>query len=80
MEPFIRWTKITLISIVSIFLIILSIFNLGSAYQLKNPVEFVMTFFSQCLMLMIGMVGIIYAAIRLHPFFKKEQKDKNADE
>ena len=75
MDSFIMWIKIALISIISLFLFTLSAFNLNSAYQLKNPAEFVMTFFSQCLMLMISLVGITYSVIRVCNYFKKEQRD-----
>lgn len=75
MGTFIWWIKITLIGTLSVFFLTFAIFNLISAYQLKNPWEFVMTFFSQCLMLMISAVGIIYSTIQLYYFAKKDKAE-----
>lgn len=67
------WIKISAIAIVAVFFLLLSIANLISAYQMKNPIEFVMTFFSLCLMLMISLVGIIYPILQLYYYFKNEK-------
>lgn len=73
MGSLIWWIKIIVIAILAVFFLSLSIVNLISAYQLKNPIEFVMTFFSQSLMLMISMVGIIYPILQLYYYLKKEK-------
>ena len=69
------WIKIIAIAIVAVFFLSLSIVNLISAYQLKNPIEFVMAFFSQCLMLMISMVGVIYPILQLYYYLKNEKAE-----
>jgi hypothetical protein len=69
------WIKNIVIAILAVFFLSLSIVNLISAYELKNPAEFVMVFFSQCLMLMISIVGIIYPILQLYYFFKKEKAE-----
>jgi len=69
------WIKISAIAIVAVFFLSLSVVNLISAYEMKNPIEFVMTFFSLCLMLMISMVGVIYSILQLYYYFKKEKAE-----
>ena len=66
------WIKIVFIALVSAFFLTLSVTNLISAYQMKNPLEFVMVFFSQSLMLMISIVGLIYSFLQLYLFLKKD--------
>ncbi|MFZ3115338.1 MAG: hypothetical protein WA133_05420 [Syntrophales bacterium] len=64
--------KIVVIALVSAFFLTLSVTNLISAYQMKHPLEFVMVFFSQSLMLMISIVGLIYSFLQLYLFLKKD--------
>lgn len=66
------WMKIVVIALVSAFFLTLSVTNLISAYQMKHPLEFVMVFFSQSLMLMISIVGLIYSFLQLYLFLKKD--------
>ena len=75
MESFKWWIKIILIGIFSLYITILSALNLSSAYKLKNPFEFVMTFFSLCLMLMISIVGVIYTFFKVYHYVKKEKEE-----
>ena len=75
MELFKWWVKIILIGIFSLYVSILSALNLSSAYKLKNPFEFVMTFFSQSLMLMISIVGVIYTFFQVYHYFKNEKEE-----
>jgi len=71
MGSLIWWIKITAIAMVAVFFLSLSMVNLVSAYEMKNPIEFVMTFFSQCLMMMISLVGVIYSTLQLYYYVKK---------
>lgn len=74
----IKWLiKVTFVGLFSTFILTLSLTNLMNAYQLKNPMEFLMTFFSQSLMLMIGIVGIIYTALQIYAYCKKEKPAKD---
>ncbi len=75
MGSLIWWIKILAIAIVAFFFLVTSIGNLISAYQLRNPLEFVMVFFSQSLMLLISAVGIIYSLAQLYEYLKKERTD-----
>ncbi len=67
------WCKITVIGLLSVTLLTVSLFNLASAYGLKNPLEFVMTFFSQSLLLMVGAVGILHVAWQIFAWIKRRK-------
>jgi hypothetical protein len=72
MGSFTWWIKNIVIAILAVFFLSLSVVNLISAYELRNPAEFVMTFFSQCLMLMISVVGIIYPTLQVYYYWKEK--------
>ena len=44
----------------SLFFLIIGINTLLGSYRLKNPIEFVMYFFSASLLILVCIVGIIY--------------------
>ncbi len=67
------WTKNIVIAVVAVFFATIAFLNLISAYQMKNPLEFIMTFFSQSLMLMISVVGVIYAVLQMYYYLKKDK-------
>lgn len=69
------WIKIIVIAFLAVFFLSLSVVNLISAYQLKNPAEFVLAFFSHSLMLMISVVGVIYSILQLYYYFIKEKAE-----
>jgi hypothetical protein len=69
------WMKIIVIAVLAVFFLSLSIVNLISVYQLKNPAEFVMAFFSHSLMLMISVVGVIYSSLQLYYYLRKEKAE-----
>jgi hypothetical protein len=54
-----------LIGILSSFFLFWGITLLLSAYSLKNPLEFIMLFFSSNFIILISGAGILYAAFRL---------------
>jgi Mlc titration factor MtfA (ptsG expression regulator) len=74
------WIKIIVIAVLAVFFLPLSVVNLISAYQLKNPAEFVMVFFSHSLMLMISVVGIIYSTLQLYYYFNPDNGDEEKAE
>jgi len=76
MGSFTWWIKIIVIAVLAVLFLSLSVVNLISAYQLKNPMEFVMTFFSHSLMLMISLVGVIYSTLQLYYYFTPDNRDK----
>jgi len=67
------WGKNLLIGILSLFFLIFGIESLIGAYSLKNPLEFIMSFFSSSLIILISIVGIIYPAFRIHTFLKSSK-------
>jgi hypothetical protein len=54
-----------LIGILSSFFLFWGITLLLSAYSLKNPLEFIMLFFSSNFIILISVAGLLYAAFRL---------------
>ena len=70
------WIKNTSIFILSLFFLIIGINTLIGSYQLKNPVEFVMYFFSASFLIFVCLAGLIYLYFRL---FSKKQKTETND-
>jgi len=68
------WLKLLLMGGVSLLLLLLGINTLLSAYLLKNPLEFIMLFFSSSFMILLGITGLIYPACRIHAVFKNDGK------
>jgi hypothetical protein len=64
------WGKMILLGLFSLFFLIFGIETLIGAFHLKNPLEFIMYFFSASLMIMVSIVGIIYPAFQIHAYFK----------
>jgi hypothetical protein len=44
---------------------------------MKNPLEFIMYFFSSSLIILISMVGIIYPVFRIRATLKPNKMDEN---
>jgi hypothetical protein len=65
--------KNALIGVGSLLFLSFGIINLGNSYELKNPFEFIMTFFSASLMIMISIVGIVYPALQIYLYLKKDK-------
>ena len=61
-----------LIGILSSFFLFWGITLLLSAYSLKNPLEFIMLFFSSNFIILISGAGILYAAFRLWRICKEK--------
>lgn len=70
----VEWGKNLFIGILSLFFLIFGIETLMGAYSLKNPLEFIMSFFSSSLIILISIVGIIYPAFRIHTFLKSSKR------
>jgi len=68
------WGKNLFIGILSLFFLIFGIETLMGAYSLKNPLEFIMSFFASSLIILISIVGIIYPAFRIHTFLKSSKR------
>ena len=66
------WVKNVAVLLLSLFFLIIGVNTLLGSYNLKNPMEFVMYFFSASLLILVCIVGIIYFFSR---FFTKKQQD-----
>ena len=75
MTVFYAWIKYLLLALLACFLILFGIQLLISAYHLKDPFSFVMTFFASNLIILIGaafLVGFFFKVINLH---RKSEND-----
>jgi hypothetical protein len=46
---------------------------------LKNPLEFIMYFFSASLMILVSLAGILYPTFQVHSFFKTRKIENGSD-
>jgi hypothetical protein len=72
-----QWVKNLLIGFFSLFFLAFGINALINAYSTKNPLEFIMYFFSSSLIILISMVGIIYPAFRIRAILKPKKMDED---
>ena len=72
------WIKNVAVLLLSLLFLIIGINILLGSYNLKNPLEFVMNFFSASLLILVCIVGIIYFFSRF--FIKKQPKGIDNDE
>jgi hypothetical protein len=70
------WIKNIAILLFSLFFLMQGVNILMGSYSLKNPMEFLMYFFSASLLILVCLVGIIYFFTR---FFIKKQSDEMND-
>ena len=66
------WVKNVAFLLLSLLFLIIGVNTLWGSYSLKNPMEFVMYFFSASLLILVCIVGIIYFVFR---FFPNKQQD-----
>jgi hypothetical protein len=64
------WGKMILIGFFSLFFLLFGIETLIGAFHLKNPLEFIMYFFSASFMILVSLVGILYPAFQVHAHLK----------
>jgi len=64
------WGKMILILVFSFFFLLFGIENLIGSFQLKNPLEFIASFFSTSLMILVSLVGVLYPVFRIHSCIK----------
>jgi hypothetical protein len=70
MVSYLWWGKMILIGFISLFFLIFGIETLMGAFHLKNPLEFIMYFFSASFMILVSLVGILYPAFQIHAHYK----------
>ena len=61
------WIKNIVILLFSVVFLMIGINTLLGSYSVKNPLEFVMYFFSASLLILVCIVGIIYFFFRFFP-------------
>jgi hypothetical protein len=71
------WGKNILIAIFSFFFLVFGIETLVGAFYLKNPMEFIMYFFSSSLIVLVSLVGIIYPIFQVHALFRPRKIDND---
>jgi uncharacterized membrane protein len=72
------WLKIVMISLFSLFFIIYGLETMMGAYGLKNPMEFVMFFFSASFMILMSGVGLIFSFFKIYDRFKTPSNNDDA--
>jgi di/tricarboxylate transporter len=72
------WGKNILIVLVALVFLLYGIETLIGAFNLKNPLEFIMYFFSASLVILVSFVGLLYPAFQVRELFKM-RKRKNDD-
>ncbi len=70
------WIKNIAVLLVSLIFLFKGVSILTGSYSLKNPMEFLMYFFSSSLLILVCLVGIIYFFSR---FFIKKQPEEIHD-
>ena len=73
------WGKNILIALSAFFFLAFGIETLIGSFLLKNPLEFIMYFFSSSLMVLVSLAGILYPTFQVHAFFKT-RKIQNGSE
>jgi hypothetical protein len=67
------WLKMIALGLFSFFFLVLGVETLVGAFQLKNPLEFIMYFFSASFMILISIVGVLYPIFQIHAFLRHEK-------
>jgi hypothetical protein len=65
--------KMIMIGCFSLFFFIFGVETLVGAFHLKNPLEFIMYFFSASLIVLISIVGILYPGFKIYAHIMKKQ-------
>ncbi|PKN77526.1 MAG: hypothetical protein CVU52_00170 [Deltaproteobacteria bacterium HGW-Deltaproteobacteria-10] len=74
------WIKNIAVLFISLFFLIIGINTLIGCYRLKNPVEFVMYFFSASLLILVCVAGLIYFFFRIFPSKHTDETNNNETE
>jgi hypothetical protein len=72
------WGKNILIAFFAFFFLLFGIEALMGSFLLKNPLEFIMYFFSASFIVLVSLVGILYSTLKIHALFKKRKYSNDA--
>jgi hypothetical protein len=78
MDSYFWWVKNILIAFFALFFLAFGIETLIGSFLLKNPLEFIMYFFSASLMVLVSLVGILYPALKIHALFKTRKNSNDS--
>jgi hypothetical protein len=78
MALYLWWGKNILIAFFALFFLIFGIETLMGSFLLKNPLEFIMYFFSASFMVLVSLVGILYPTLKIHDLFKKRKHSNDS--
>jgi hypothetical protein len=73
------WGKNILIAFFAVLFLSLGIETLIGSFLLKNPLEFVMYFFSASFMVLVSLVGILYPSFQVHAYFKTRKIENGSE-
>ena len=73
------WGKNILIALFAFFFLVFGIETLIGSFLLKNPLEFIMYFFSASLMVLVSLAGILYPTFQVHSFFKTRKSENGSE-
>ena len=65
------WLSKIIIGVASLLFFTIGIDVLVASYDLNNPAEFIMYFFSSNLLILVSIVGIIYVSVQIYNRFTK---------
>lgn len=80
MRSFYWWCGICLSSLLVIFFLIFGIFVLAISFSLNNPLIFIATFFSSCLMILVCLSLIAGLIVKIVIRFKESPLDSKGTE
>lgn len=73
------WIKNIFIAFFAFFFLVFGLETLIGAFELKNPLEFIMFFFSASLMVLVSLVGIVYPILQVHSLYKSRNLDHESE-
>jgi hypothetical protein len=78
MDLYLWWGKNILIAFVALFFLVFGIETLIGSFLLKNPLEFIMYFFSASFMVLVSLVGILYPTLKIHTLYKTRKHSNDS--
>jgi hypothetical protein len=73
------WIKNIFIAFFALFFLLFGLETLIGAFALKNPLEFIMYFFSASLMVLVSLVGIVYPIMQVYSLCKSRDLDHESE-
>ncbi len=78
MDLYFWWGKNILVAFFAIFFLVFGIEALIGSFLLKNPLEFIMYFFSASFMVLVSFVGILYPTLKIHARYKTRKSSNDS--